>query len=443
MTIPIQPGPFSFLTTLGQGVGNAFEARDKARQQKFVNNIQQIEKIQSLIKDGVLKSNVLAQPGFFNLLTSTLSGGAEAADAAPKVKEGLRARPEEMKDEGQANFFTRLQELGLAGNLSPELSALAYGTPTPGQVGEERLKTMVSNKKVEAVDAGGAVGRAVSGVPSEQVAQAQETAAVGPVIQDDADKYIAATIAQRGGRTPTTAEQSKAVLEQSYAAYALDKTQEGTAPMPLDEYRKKYFGTALLKYQIMQANLDTQRFRAMATQANTGDKIAADGLKIQLQVARDMLAKMESKEGRESYGITSLTPILAAQLATKKPTDPDYSKYVDAAQRMQLYQEALDLQRGLVSRYDAQISSAVTAPLTGQSIAPPVAPPSPGPSINIVDKGVTGLASGKITRDQLKADVEKDPSRIKPVNEIIRRYNANAKTKIREIQYDPKTKKVL
>lgn len=35
MTIPITPGPFSFLATLGQGVGNAFSEHEKDRQQKI------------------------------------------------------------------------------------------------------------------------------------------------------------------------------------------------------------------------------------------------------------------------------------------------------------------------------------------------------------------------------------------------------------------------
>ena len=106
MTIPIIPGPFSFIAELGKGVGTAFQTAENQKrvlrgqaQEDRAEALKQVGVIFDAVQNNQMTANTLKSPFFQELIKR--SGLAEqfdpanvAAKPSDQIAEGHRLKPD-------------------------------------------------------------------------------------------------------------------------------------------------------------------------------------------------------------------------------------------------------------------------------------------------------------------------------------------------------------
>lgn len=263
MTIPIRPGPWSFLQTLGEGVGNYVgnknkkEAADRAEATKMLDFI--FKAAQG--PDKAFKAELLTSPttldlmkraGFDKLMESNLSG-----NLAPQPEEAVRGQ--------QSAYFNTLFS---DPNAQPEERSLALATgkpPTKDEVLTERGKTLIGgirNKRLEG-DLSEPVAATVSGVPSAPSAAASVQTTQNPELAGIAKRTVT-DLYTKLGRLPTPAEAVEAVKKDMRAK-----------PFA-NELTEPFLGDAIRNLQADLTEEETKRIAAQTRRDTNSQNVVKD-----------------------------------------------------------------------------------------------------------------------------------------------------------------------
>lgn len=98
MTIPIRPGPFSFLAGLGEAGGKAVESAEKERQRKFKEAQDRVNMLLTLQHEGLIQSDQWNKPEmaavYKTLGIPAVSGGPTSSEMKENITRRLLARQE-------------------------------------------------------------------------------------------------------------------------------------------------------------------------------------------------------------------------------------------------------------------------------------------------------------------------------------------------------------
>lgn len=255
MTVPITPGPWSFLANIGQGIANYGEGKARFRAEKM----KQVGTIFAAVQNDELSANVLKSPFFQSLIKDSGIGEQFSPDfVAPKPKETLARGQEEAlgqvlpqilnpSAQGPEDQFAR-QQLAAEGTIA-----------TAPQRAKAREDTARSTTVAQTIEGGGPAGRAAAGVQSQQVAGAAEQAAIQPIVQSAAGRSVDASLStlKIDRITPEN------IANISDAAWGLAQSDAASKGYTLDEsLTRPYIDAAIQARVRAQEEMDVKRIAA-------------------------------------------------------------------------------------------------------------------------------------------------------------------------------------
>lgn len=406
MTIPIIPGPFSFLQELGRGVGTAFEVAENQkrvlRQQAQEDRVEASKNLMSMLElysKGVLKK----------LDTEQIIDLGNRAGIGDFLSGNVVPRPENQIAEGQSEFLSSLLGNQTQGEGAPDRTAERRSTLATGKIqtgsemAKEKLTTQVAGQQSAAVEAGGAAGRAIAGVPQEEVARTAEEKAKDVTYENQAQRTADATIQNLGGAVLKI--DPKVASDQAWQKAQADAKTRGEV---LDERLTRPYIDAALQTRYREAELEEAKIRAQMARAGSSD---LDNYLNTLQRQQQMIRQQIQAMPKPSDQTYSWANIYQAQLSTKR-TPEEQRLWEQSAgtqllrtswQQVQDYNKTIGQLNTELNGVRDQLGNALQ-PLTGQGAATPGREERKLPDAT-VDAIVKRMREQNISLDQIDADV--------------------------------------
>lgn len=338
MTIPIVPGPFSFLAQAGQALGQFGEEKEKARQQILKEAQDNLTRMIEMRAKGIMPPEAFASPEAMKIYHVLGIAPASAQPTSGEMTEDIRKRflaPTETA--GIPNIpIPNLQGGPPVGQFSikptgtkiPTAQRLAAGLPTQSQLVGEDVATAKGTAQLGAMESGGAAGRAVSGVPSEQVAQAAETTGMyemknkQDVYQNSlADRMVDSALTVLG-KDPIALAQldasgQKAIIDEAWRTAETDAKSKGEV---INEQLTRPYLQAALAARVREAQRDVSS-RIAAQNAGQGSSNLDDFVRLWLGQTTAIDAEIRSLPAPSDYDRIMATGY--AQEIAKVANDPE------------------------------------------------------------------------------------------------------------------------
>lgn len=412
MTIPIIPGPFSFLAELGRGVGTAFQTAENQRrvvreekQQDRAEALKQAGVIYEAVKNNQLSASALKSPFFQSILER--SGILQAGE---QIAPTVAAKPEEQVREAQSQALTGILPTILQGGSQYQKEQLAAGNiPTAQGEQESRAATGKARTQADTIEGGGAAGRAAAGVTTEQVASAAEEGAKDQFYNTVAGRTVDASLRTQGGNI------LKADLQQlSDNAWALAQQDAKSRNYTLDEQLTRPYIDAAIQSRMREAL--TEEARVRAAQARGQDTLD-DYMKIlqnNQQRIRDQINALPKPSDMDirfadAYKVSLQRAGNDPQKMRDLQNNPSLVMTRSAYERVQQYQATVDrLNRELEGNRD-ELNNALAQ--SGRLPAGTVGGATPGRearklSEQTIDQIVQRMRSQNIGPEQIDRDVQ-------------------------------------
>lgn len=280
MTIPISPGPFSFLAQLGQAGGEAFAAHEKDRQQKVKEAKDVLNSMIELRSKGFLTPEEFASPNAMKIYQTL---GIAPASAQPTA--------EEQKSRDIMEFIQ--SRAGAApGTPQADERAAALGLPSRATSGKVSAEVAQNKAAVPVAEVQGATAEA-------QLPQAGATASLEQVgKQQDALGAIADQVVSSVYNTTKK-------LPSPEQAYAAAQADERAAPYKA-QLTQEVIGQAVEKQRRVLAEEDIRRRLAAAAQDRADRPLAGQQLKPIPQTIIKSLTENQLAVGSIDDAITAL-----------------------------------------------------------------------------------------------------------------------------------------
>jgi chaperonin cofactor prefoldin len=254
MTIPIVPGPFSFIENLGEAGGRFLQANEQKRRFEQDKARQMMESMYAGVREGALKADILKSDFFANLIQQSGFPNFPGAQVADK--------PQDLINTGQTGF---IQELIAPGEKTEEQATSRETLLRTGKV-PSKSEALAEGAAVKAQEAGGAAGRAVSRVPTEQVATAIEAGPVGAAFADAAPGYVA--LATQGKNSSFLRQNFQKMVDAAYQQYVQEQAA-GNQPLLPESMAKSRIASALQTHIGQLVTEEVQRERVSRDGADT------------------------------------------------------------------------------------------------------------------------------------------------------------------------------
>lgn len=371
MTIPIIPGPFSFLAQAGQGVGDAINARSNRVDKDREAAGKQLQEIFAAVQKGTLSTNVFKSPYIADLAQRTGIGDFLSGN--------IRENPQEAIDTARSGMIPDAVD-----SLSPEGQrdfARTGNMPTGVQ---DRL-SVIAEEQLAPGNLTQAQKRAISKVPSATTAAAGEIATEDPGMTNIADRHVQSLYATKK-RLPTIKEAMDTALS--------DPNTSGVGT----RLTKEHFGQAIEKQRRQLADEFTKQLIAQARKDSGDDPTKfltrltsqMDGLRKQRadlakSVGADQLVSLHlraKKEGRKvgdiQAEIQGQIDLIDAQIGSlqqqftnaagmQQPGSTTTPKYLTPAQISGIV-SMIKKQPNLASAIDADVASGLLSPEDARKI---------------------------------------------------------------------------
>jgi hypothetical protein len=335
MTIPIVPGPFSFLSNLGQAAENYAGGRDKFKQEAW-------DRLQFLFKGiqtGDVAPSVVKSPLFQSLLKDSGLHDFNPADVTPAPLSQLRtAQAGEIEAALPGLTPAGRRTLAATGQLPTASAEAKEGADTRAQSIRGQVLGQELTPEQQA---------AVAGVPSGTTAQAGAQGAQDPVLLGSAYRVVTDLINKNGGKVPTPQE-----------AHEYGRTQDIRARAFGDQLNEPYYGAAIQQYLDEQRKLKAQEEAARARAAASLD-VVQKNLTPQMQALQDRIdARIKANQSLQS----SLSPLAKYG----QPSDADKAILAQITQNNQ----ANDRDNADIENYRRQAQQVIAPRVTAQGGAP-------------------------------------------------------------------------
>jgi hypothetical protein len=318
MTIPITPGPFSFLQGAGEALG-AYGAEKEKRREQTVKEAQDV--LNQMIKLRQLEFIGPEQFGSPQAMNVYRTLGIMPPEGPPQATVG------ELTHGGQAQYIQQILPSLRAPGGPPEETRLALNLP--GKGAEEAAQARIA-QNVAAVPQAQVAGATAQGqLPSAGVsAMAGQQQDQDKQYNDMADRMVYAMMT-REGRLPKNGEE----------AYALAQGDPRFTPFK-DAITQPYFDAAIERLRQKQFALETERTGANARYAGATGMGADDLYRIAQGNQTRITAEMNSLKDPDKPPDLDFTKYdLVQQMIAKRQTVP--AMYQEPYKRVVEYQRKL------------------------------------------------------------------------------------------------------
>lgn len=276
MTLPINPGPFSFIGEIGKGLGELSRSREEKRIRDLEEDRQAANLMLTMRNEGYLTGEDFANPDVQDLFKRSGYPAPSTELTPQEQKAKLTGEYIRATSAPPTPVNIPLQSLGLGMDANINVPATArftaeqrslIGAPQQSEIVGEKVNQGVQGQKLGALAQGGAAGRAVAGVQSQPVAQATESGPVAEAFTREAPNFIA--LSTRGADLKNISPQDfQSYVDAAYQAYVQDAQANNQAVLPEDQ-AKRYFAGALQSLIHQQQLLDVQRLGAQSRFASS------------------------------------------------------------------------------------------------------------------------------------------------------------------------------
>lgn len=375
MTIPVIPGPFSFIQELGRGVGTAFQVAENQKrtlraqaQEDRAEALKQVGVIFDAVQNNQMTANTLKSPFFLDLIKRS---GIADSFGAPDVAAGVAPKPEDTIRGGQSEYLQSLLANRTPGNEGEIKQTLATGrVQAPSEVAKGKEETLASGARATTIEGGGAAGRAQAGVIAEPVAVAGEEASRDKFYNSVADRSVGSALTRSGGNILKT--DLKGLADSAWQTAQQDARSRGYVA---DESLTRPYIEAAIASQYREAL--TEEAKVRAAQAR-GTDTYDDYLRI-LQNNQGLIRQQISALPKPSEQALTYARAYEAQLARQRSPEeqrafeqnPSTAFLRSAYDQVQAYNTQLDrLNRELNGNRD-ELNNALAGkiPSVGGAIA--------------------------------------------------------------------------
>lgn len=386
MTIPIKPGPFSFLAELGRAGGAAVSEAEKAREKRLKEDRERINMMVLLRQQGLITPESFGSPeamalyqrtGITPISTERTSGeevesvrrgyfrdtaGSTPTGAAPSAQSGLGPNPLQGMHPG--GFGLPMEQM-ITGGQQPAPQAvapvpppapdartvgrqLAAGLPNPLDVG--RAVQAPGTLRAEAATAATTAATQEAALPGAgSTAVAQQQTQQDLQYDDIADRVVWDEYVKRGNKFPTSAEAYRIGLGDPRNKFR-------------DQISEPYYGAAIQRLQNLLEAQKTARIGASARYAASDqfDNVARIYQR-QAEILTTQLNDLPKTMGLQK-GDPAMASIAAKAIAQGR-TDKLSPVIVDAHRRYTAYEAKATELRNQISEYQRRLNPALAGRL--------------------------------------------------------------------------------
>jgi hypothetical protein len=385
MTIPITPGPFSFLAELGRAGGAAVQAAEGKRDKNVKEAQDRLNEMVRLRQLGIVKADAFGTPEAQKLY-KTLGIMPEGIDK-PTYDENVTG----MKN----NLLTQLSpSLGAGNEQEDDLRAL---TGLPSRATGPKVTAEIAGSRADVPQAQMRGAMAIAGLP-----QAAPTVVAGQQQEQDkqynsiADRVVE-DLYTKTKKMPTSAE-----------AMAVGQQDERTKPFGT-AITEPYYGQALERLRAKLADEDIKRKAAAARLAGASGTGLDDLAKIYQNQQTRITAEMNALQ-KPSASDLRIAAIAAENRTKGKPVS---AIFADAETRVGEYNR----RRGELDQQQQQLRDQLNQVLAPAINAPGRTPP-----------GTTGAPNKRAAAVEFEQQTQgiTDPAKRKAIAaEIAKKYNLN------------------
>jgi hypothetical protein len=377
MTIPIEPGPFSFLAGAGRALGAYADAKEKKRQTQLKEDRDVLNQMLDLRSKGLLEPDAFGSPQAEELYRRL---GIVPVSTTPTSGESI--------EQGRRSYLSQIAPSLAAGQPTDEGRAV-LGLPQRGLT-----------QKVDAEIAG-----SIAAVPQSQLKGAEATAAL-----PDAGTTILA--GQQGSQDKTFNEVADRVVEALYAKTKKLPTASEAKSVGLSDERAKvfgekisepYYGQAIERLRAKLADESTKRLNATSRAQGAAGTGLDDLLKIHQGQQTRITAELNALE-KPSDGDTRMADMASMIRAKGKPVSP---LFVAAEQRVAEYRQRRAELEQQIQQSREGLDKMLGKPLDVPPANPPGTSGSPQKRAAAAEyekrvKGMTDPALRKRVADEIK-----------------------------------------
>ncbi len=382
MTIPIQPGPFSFLAPLGQALGNYADQREKNRERQLAEAKDQAHNFIALRLAGLMKPKDFDTPEVQAVFHAAGFGPVSAQETPDELLRGMKG-----------DYLTGLINPSMAKPVSDEQRALV-GAPERGL--SQGIDARIAQNKAAVPQAELAGATAQAATPGAGLTvQTQQQQSQDKTFNDMADRYIEGLYAQTHKLPASGAEAFQAALA--------DPNQGQFAKAA----GQSYFDQSIERLRAKLADEATKRAAAQARLAGASGTGFDDIARIYAAQQQRLNEQIKSLD-KPSTTDLQMSGIAEQQRARGKSPSP---MMVQAEQRVSEYKA----RRAELEQQLQQISDQVTQVTGGKIGVPGVTPP-----------GQSGSPPKRAAAQEYEQRTKgvTDPTRRKAIaDEIARKYN--------------------
>ncbi len=376
MTIPIEPGPFSFLASAGQALGRYAEEKEKKRQTALKEDRDILNQMLDLRQRGLLEPQAFESPQAVELYRRL---GIVPVSGQPTSAESIES--------GRRSYLSQIAP-SLSGGQPSDEARQVFGLPERGLT-----------QKIEAGIAGN-----IAAVPQAQVAGAQATAALpeagttvlasqqgeqDKTFNDIADRVVGALYA-KNKKLPSASE-----------AFAVGQTDErGRVFGP--RISEPYYGAAVDRLRAKLAAEEIARLGARARLAGASGTGLDDLLRVHQGQQTRITAELNALE-KPSDNDNTMAALAQMMRAKGKPVSPLFQAAETRVSEYKRRRSELEQQMQQTrEQLDRMLGTSLQAP--GQT--PPGASGSPPRRAAALEyeqrvKGVTDPAQRKRIADEI------------------------------------------
>jgi len=374
--VPVIPGPFAFLQSIGQGVGQYAVARDFVNQRNRAQAQQAANQALEARKAGLIPPSQFATPEMIALFRAA---GMQPPSSEPTPEEQITALKGRVLSavnsgrgvEGQqaVGGTSRggnpiLDMIGEPQPTTPEFSneqLMLAGLPRSG-LAKERVEQGIAGQQEATLAGGGAAARAQAGVVSGPVAEVAESKAIQEGSAGTAEGYISQQM--RGldlSAVANDAQMFDKTVDEAYKRYQSDALQ-GLVPQLPEATARQVFARALQGRLDDERKLEIAALRAARTGAGrTGNPFKDTTAAYEARI-RGRTAQIDSKRKQIEALQKDLSPV--AKVAPTAANGKDKQIFAGVAQ----LQKEIDVLDGMQEEDNRTLQSILSdAPMSGDN----------------------------------------------------------------------------
>lgn len=334
MTIPIVPGPFSFLASAGEAYAGFHEGKRKRELENFAQAIQRYQLVYQGVKEGILPRSTLSSKETTGLLEQIM-GSPMMVDVVPNPQEDIARGQSGLIKEILGDTQAEVPVFGQPSVAPQRVKVPGARTPAGRQLlatGKIPLPSEVAGEQVAAASAEAAVPEAGTTARATQIGVQQKA------YDDIADRVVGAYFA-KNNKLPSPAQAARYGTEDT----DVKKFQ--------DQFNEQRYGAAIERLRGQLEEERTRRSFAAAQFQRAGP--ASQHIQNLIRQQNALTSKNNNRRGQLAELAKNLSVVARQGLVPRDRMSPQDQQVVA---RMEALQQEIDTDADISQRYEQEVA---------------------------------------------------------------------------------------